>query len=156
MSIPLNADHGENGLALSSIMWDTTQTRADFNFYTNRAIGATRAAGKDGAFRFFSVEEFPLPAPGWLSNPPWDGDPSQPRDLSMCRGDILSLDDIPARSMDANLRTIQDVAWTWALPDHTIRLTLDGYWSTELIVHFPYAVSPINMSGTWTLIQDFR
>src|SRR5262245_8829367 len=136
MSSPLKTDHGENGLAFTSIDWFAQNVTVWFNFYANRAIGVQRPAALDGVFKFFSAQDFPLP-PASLNAPPWDGDPSQPRDLGQCKTDILELDDIPARSTDADLRTIQDAPWTWSLPHHTIRLTLDGVWFVDFAVYFP-------------------
>lgn len=154
MSVPLKVDHGETGLALSSIDVDH-EIKVWFNFYTNRAIGVTRPAALDGVFRFYSIEDSAL-APGQLSAPPWNGDPSSPRDLSNWRGDILELSDVPGRSADAQLHTIQDAPWTWPLAHHDIRLILDGYWSIDFSVDFPVAVPSIMLAGTWTLEQDYR
>lgn len=155
MSVPLNADHGENGLAFTSVDWSGQEIKAWFNYYTNRAIGPKRPAALDGIFKFYSVESFPLP-PGSLNAPPWDGDPRQPRDLGGCKTDILELTDIPWRSQDALLRTVQDAPWTWPLPHHILRLTLDGYRSFDFDVYFPVPVPAVSLSGTWTLEQDYR
>ena len=77
MSVPLKADHHENGLALSTVDWDAQNVTVWFNYYTNRAVGATRPAALDGAFKLYSAESFPLP-PGSLNAPPWEGDPINP------------------------------------------------------------------------------
>jgi len=155
MSVPLKVDHGENGLALASMNWTPQNINVWFNFYTNRAIGVQRPAALDGVFKFYSANDFPMP-PGSLGSPPWDGDPSQPRDLGQCNTDILELSDVPQRSTDAVLQTVQDAPWTWPLPQHNIRLILDGAWSVDFNVTFPVPVPPISLNGTWTLEQDYR
>jgi hypothetical protein len=68
----------------------------------------------------------------------------------------LELGDIPPRTTDADLRTVQEVPWTWANPRHTIRLTLQGVWAVDFTVDFPVPVPPLQLSGTWTLAQDYR
>ena len=155
MSLPLKADHGENGLALSSLEWSVQEVVVWFNYYTHRSIGVSRPAALDGVFKFRSADPFPVP-PGFLSAPPWDGDPSQPRDLGRCDTDIFELSDIAPRATDAVLRTAQDVPWTWALPEHKIRLILGGIWTVDFTVSFRVPVPPIRLDGTWTLVQDFR
>jgi hypothetical protein len=152
---PLKVDHGENGLYLSSADWYAQNINIWFNYYTNRAVGVMRPAALDGVFKFYSAGDFPLP-PGSLAAPPWDGDPFQPRDLGRCNTDILELGDIPPRTTDANLRTVQEVPWTWANPRHTIRLTLQGVWAVDFTVDCPVPVPPLQLSGTWTLAQNYR
>lgn len=152
---PLKVDRGENGLYLSSANWYAQNINFWFNYYTNRAVGVMRPAALDGVFKFYSAEDFSLP-PGSLEAPPWDGDPSQFRDLGSCNSDILELGDIPPRTADADLRTVQEVPWTWAIPHHTIRLTLQGIWTVDFTVDFPVPVPPLQLSGTWTLAQDYR
>ena len=81
--------------------------------------------------------------------------PSTPRSEPMRRRHT-GASDIPPRSTDAVLRTVQAAPWTWALPEHTVRLTLDGYRHIDFNVYFYVPVPPISLNGTWTLEQDYR
>jgi hypothetical protein len=63
-----------------------------------------------------------------------------------------TLADIPQRSTDAVLETISTEPVTIPLPDHRVRLTLNGIIVWEWQVHFEAAVSTFRVDGVWNIV----
>lgn len=154
----LTADHGENGLYFSNIEWGNQETRVFMNYYKNRAVSGDDTPELYGIFRFFASGDNGLGTEsGEIVNWPWDGDPHQFKDLGKTSNvDVLEMGDVPDRSYDAVLMTVQEAPWTSALQHHVIRLTLDGFWSADFDVYFPEPLHAINWTGTWSVFQDYR
>jgi hypothetical protein len=60
-----------------------------------------------------------------------------------------SLGEIPARVTDAVLMTVSETPVTIPMPDHRVRLILQGTLSWERNIHFGAPVSTFRLDGVW-------